>query len=218
MSKKRLRKRVSNKKKQKQHALSIERDKYIGTDVESIDSKTSDIENKYSDVTSIWSESDPNSSECIELKKYKGSCDATYYLKDIKDLYTENGLKEWKKHFQNKYKEFENKNKYEIETLEVIYEFIKEISEYFLDEKKCVKQRIEYKYNCILKENRDIGHNKAINYSEFYADLSIKLIIEVYKLYDEVETNIEERRKKEEEMIKEINKINRDIVIKYSTK
>lgn len=207
-NKKHLKKRRSPKKSSR---LSHKRKEYI--------KNKPDIEEKYKNVVN---KNDPLY-DCTE--DYHSYCDAVYFLKDIKDLYTDKGLDEWEEHFSKKYYNINNLDRNKIETLTIIKDFIKELSDYFLQEEMCVIKRIEYKYNCIHPKNRDIGHDNAIIYSEFYAKLSMELIVKVLELYKNVKTNIKNRRKLEDERRKleeieyeNIDNIKDNLLKKYQLK
>lgn len=211
-SKKHLKQRKTpNKSKKNTSKLSKKRKDYIA--------KQPDIENKYKHITNT----NDNSYDCSE--DYHTYCDASYFLKDIKDLYTDKGLDDWEEHFSKKYYNINEFDKDKIETLEIIKDFIKELSTYFIQEETCVIKRIEYKYNCIPKHKRNKGHDDAILYSEFYAELSMELIIKVLELYKTIKQNIKNRRKLEDDRRKleddeyeHIDNIKDDLLKKYQLK
>lgn len=114
-------------------------------------------------------------------------------------MYSDNGLNNWLQKFQSKYSLLLDKDKNSTRTLEEAVLFLKEVVSYVEKQQDCVKSRIEFKYNCVNPEKRDKKHDIAINYSKFYRTIGTELSLKIIEYIQELQKDINIRRKREEE-------------------
>lgn len=159
--------------------MNKERNDYVNTSgTESIeDSFLGDYfgDNNNTKIQKLRKKKDQNkySKECKRFNKdYRDLCHDTTITKifDIENLYDKSGFKNW---YTKALRDINTDN---YQYIVDMYVKLKEKEQLL---KRCLWGRIRYKYECLKKDERDRGHDKAINYIDFYIKAVGRLLIQV---------------------------------------